>query len=193
MRYEKGHRDATRARIIEIASRRLRRDGVEAVGIASLMAEAGLTHGGFYAHFASKEDLVRAALGDAMQRGQDRLGEAAAQDGLEGIIRYYLRPRHRDEPERGCAAASLAAEVARHPEATRSTLADPVEDRVALIAECLPAGDPAERRRRAIGIFASLMGTLQLARLAPDPALSDEILAGGAAAARALAGGAGQV
>ena len=98
MRFEKGHKAATRQRIVEVASERFRKDGVAAVGIAGVMADAGLTHGGFYAHFGSKEDLVReamvAAFEGAKNRPQPELkpGESA----LERRIRSYLRPAHRD-------------------------------------------------------------------------------------------------
>src|SRR5471032_858819 len=113
MRYAKGHKEATRKQIARIASGRFRRDGVEAVGVASLMADAGLTHGGFYSHFASKEALVREANADALGKSRAALARAAARDGVEGIIRVYMRPSHRDAPERGCAFAALTSDIAR--------------------------------------------------------------------------------
>ena len=125
MRFAKGHKEETRQRIIEVASAMFRRDGVEAVGIAGLMAEAGLTHGGFYAHFRSKEDLVREAMLWAFEHSRLRRetgGDKAA--ALEELIRVYLRPAHRDAPERGCAVAALVAEIARHEAATRTVFSE---------------------------------------------------------------------
>jgi AcrR family transcriptional regulator len=189
MRYEKGHKDGTRRRIVEVAARRFRRDGVEAVGVAGLMADAGLTHGGFYSHFASKEDLVRAVVAEAFDATNASLARAAraGPDGLEAIVRAYLDPRHRDRPDRGCAAAALVAEIARHPDSTRAVFADKVAALLGLIAAQLPAGDAAAREARATAIFATMMGSLQLARAATDPARSQRILDGGIAAALALA------
>jgi TetR/AcrR family transcriptional repressor of nem operon len=183
MRYAKGHKDATRKHIVRIASERFRRDGIEAVGVAGLMAGAGLTHGGFYSHFSSKEELVRAASADALRRSRAELAEAGARDGLAGIVRAYMKPAHRDRPERGCAFAALAAEIARHPNATRSVLTEEFEGHVALIAALLPTGD----RQAAIAILAAMMGALQLARAVADKALSDQILASGERAALTLA------
>jgi TetR/AcrR family transcriptional repressor of nem operon len=186
MRFEKGHKAATRQRIVEVASERFRKDGVAAVGIAGVMADAGLTHGGFYAHFGSKEDLVREAMAAAFEstkaRPQRELkpGESA----LEQRIRSYLRPAHRDTPERGCAAAALVAEVARHDPATREAFTEALEGILGLIAEQLPEG--AARRATAIGIFGVMIGALQLARAVADPVLSDEILESGIQAALRL-------
>src|SRR5438128_752564 len=119
MRYEKGHREQTRKRVVNAASARFRAQGIEATGLASLMADAGLTHGGFYAHFRSKDDLVREAIVDAQARSRETwMNEVQAAkerggDGLEALVRWYLRAAHRDRPEAGCSVAALAPEVAR--------------------------------------------------------------------------------
>jgi len=188
MRYEQGHKEATRRRILDVASKRFRKEGGEAVGLAGLMADAGLTHGGFYAHFDSKEALFREAVTDALDRSRADLARIAERggDGLEAIIHAYLRPRHRDRPDLGCAAASLAAEVARSPEPTRAAFTERIEALIALMAGQLPAGAPAERRRVAIAIFGLMMGALQLARAVTDPDLSGQMLDSAAAAALAL-------
>src|SRR5438270_10081972 len=110
MRYAKGHKSATRQRIVEVASQRFRKEGVAAVGVTGLMSDAGLTRGGFYAHFASKEALFREAVTSALDRMRLELGRVAADGGgLEAILRTYLGSRYRDRPERGCAAALLAS------------------------------------------------------------------------------------
>jgi len=187
MRFDKGHKAATRARIVAVAAARFRRDGVAATGIAPIMEEAGLTHGGFYAHFESKEALVRESLDAALaqtRRRQEKAGEA----GLRGRLAHYLSAAHRDAPAQGCAVAALVAEIARHPEATRALLTARLEAIFARYESQLPEAVPqAARRGRAIAIFALLLGALQLARAATDAALSDKILQSGIEAAQSLA------
>lgn len=193
MRFEKGHKEQTRQRIIETASRKFRKDGVAATGIAGLMADAGLTHGGFYAHFASKEELVRAAMEEALNqtyaRRQEVLGQVApGADSLETLVRFYLRPAHRDTPERGCAAAALVSEIARHEPETRAAFTGRLQRLLDQIAGLLPPEMDAEARDSlAIGLFGTLLGCLQMARAVNDPALSTQILESGERAALALA------
>jgi TetR/AcrR family transcriptional regulator, transcriptional repressor for nem operon len=189
MRYEKGHKDATRTRIVEVASRRFRKEGVEAVGVAGLMADAGLTHGGFYSHFSSKEDLVGEAVRAAFDQTREKLEQIAlANDGgIEALIRTYMDPQHRDRPERGCAAATLAPEIARHSQVTRKAFTRSVEALLDLIAAQLPAKDELKRREAAIGIFSVMMGGLQLARTVSDKKLSNQILENAIDAALTLA------
>ena len=187
MRYEKGRKAATRKHIVEVASARFRKDGVEATGVVRLMADAGLTHGGFYSHFGSKEALIEASMVDALEQSRAQLAKAAAVDGgVAGIVRAYLRPAHRDRPDRGCAFASLAAEIARGRKATRAAMTREFNAHVDLIAAHMPGGD----RRVAIAVFSVIMGAIQLARVVADQTLSDQILESGAQAALALANGA---
>ena len=189
MRYEKGHKDATRQRIIEVASGQFRENGVAAVGLAAIMNDAGLTNGAFYAHFDSKEDLVRAVLLNALDRREETLRTALeAGTTLEQSLRDYLSARHRDNPGRGCPTAALAAEVARHPKKTRDAFTGKVSEIIALIAARLRDGSAAERRRKAAAIYGMMVGTLQLARAVNDKELSDEILQSAIDAALALAG-----
>src|SRR5882757_5753294 len=102
MRYEKGHKDATRQRIIDVASRQFREHGVAAVGLAVIMIDAGLTNGAFYAHFGSKEDLVREVLANADKRNEVWQAAAESGAGLAGAVRGYLSSKNRDNPGRGC-------------------------------------------------------------------------------------------
>ncbi|QCI63914.1 TetR/AcrR family transcriptional regulator [Phreatobacter stygius] len=193
MRYAKGRREETRQRVLDVASRRFRKDGIEAAGVAGLMADAGLTHGGFYAHFASKEALVQDAVATALTATRAHLtnavetARAAGGDGLEAIVATYLRPVHRDRPDVGCAVASLAAELARHPAETRLVLTDQVAAIITIIKAALPeefAGDAADAA--AMAIFSTMVGALQLARAVTDPGLSDRFLAAGREAALRL-------
>jgi len=189
MRYEKGHKDVTRQRIIDVASGQFRAHGVAARGLAGIMTEAGLTNGAFYAHFESKEDLVRAVLGEALGRREQTLRAAADKEaGLEVLIRDYLSPRHRDDPGRGCPTAAMVAEIARHPKKTRDAFTVKVVELIALIAAQIE-GSPPARRGNAVAIYGMMVGTLQLARAVNDKRLSDEILENGLAAALALARG----
>jgi len=183
MRYPKDHKEATRRRVLEVAAARFRKDGLDGVGVATLMGEAGLTHGGFYSHFPSKEALIAEVIGEGMNDSFERITAAAREGGVEGLIRYYLRPAHRDHPERGCAAAALGSEIGRHSTEAREVFAGKLERMVGLIAAHLPTGD----RATAQAIFATLVGTMQLARSVTDPALSDQLLKAGEKAACALA------
>ncbi len=188
MRYEKGHKDATRQRIIDVASRQFREHGVAAVGLAGIMTDAGLTNGAFYTHFKSKEDLVQAVLTNVLRRREETLRAASETDaGLETIIRDYLSPRHRDRPSGGCPTAALVAEIARHPKPTRDAFTDKVSEFISLIASQVRNGSVESRRRKAAAIYGMMVGTLQLARAVTDKQLSDEMLKSGVRAALALA------
>jgi AcrR family transcriptional regulator len=190
MRYEKGHKDTTRQRIIDVAAKQFRENGVAAVGLAGIMSDAGLTNGAFYSHFESKEDLVQTVLAHALSRREATLLAASEADvGLEATIRDYLSSRHRDRPGGGCPTAALVAEVARHPKATRDAFTDKVSTFIPLIASQIRAGSASARRRNAVAIYGMMVGTLQLARAVNDKELSDEILESGVTAALALAEG----
>jgi TetR/AcrR family transcriptional regulator, transcriptional repressor for nem operon len=189
-RYDKGHRDTTRRHIIDVASSQFRESGIAAVGLAGIMAEAGLTNGAFYTHFASKEDLVRAVLIDALERrGQRHKDNLANGVALEAMIRDYLSPRHRDRAGAGCPTAALVAEIARHPKATRDAFTEKTSEIIGLMAAQMPECPVAERRRRAIAVYATMVGALQLARAVSDRQLSEEILENAVGSALALANG----
>lgn len=187
MRYDKGHKDETRRHILDVASTQFRKSGIAAVGLAGIMSEAGLTNGAFYTHFASKEDLVREVLNDALTRREER-HKANLENGvaLETTIRDYLSTRHRDRAGTGCPTAALVAEIARHPKATRDAFTGKVADIIALMAEQITQGSAEERRRKAITIYATMVGALQLARAVNDRRLSDEILENAVEAAIAI-------
>ena len=190
MRYDKGHKDETRRHILDVASAQFRESGIAAVGLAGIMSEAGLTNGAFYTHFSSKEELVREVLMDALTRREER-HKANLESGvaLETTIRDYLSTRHRDRAGTGCPTAALVAEIARHPKATRDAFTGKVSDIIMLMAEQIRQGSAEERRRRAITIYAAMVGALQLARAVNDRQLSEEILENAVDAAVALANG----
>ncbi len=185
MRYEKGHKEATRQRIVEIAAAEFRRNGIDGIGVADVMARSGLTHGGFYSHFKSKEDLVIAALDEAASKS--RMRKIADEGGtLEELIRWYMRPEHRDAPERGCAVAALVNDVGRHSIAIRKHFTKSVERLLGVIETRLPAS-VGDRRKSAIGIFSAMMGAVQLARTVSDKELSNQIIEAGVQTALNLA------
>ncbi|MBR0647436.1 TetR/AcrR family transcriptional regulator [Plastoroseomonas hellenica] len=187
MRFEKGHRAATRRHIVDVASRRFRRDGVSAAGIAGIMGEAGLTNGAFYPHFESKEALVREALTSALADQQHRLDEERTSLDIEGAIRRYLNRVHLEDPAGGCPSAALLPEIARQPLPTRQTYEEGLRSYVSTLAALLPDAGSAASGRRATAIFGLMVGTLQLARAVPDAAQAEQILEGGVEAALHLA------
>lgn len=185
MRYDKGRKDVSRRKIMDVASERFRSDGIAASGLATIMKDAGMTNGAFYPHFASKAELVRECLAAAMDEQAGMMRQVIARDGLEGAIAAYLSPEHRDNPENGCTLAALLPELGRQPPDMRKDYTDRVLGTVDEMAAALPdqSGDP---QAAAFGVYAALIGTLQLARAVNDPILSDRILAAGAQAARAI-------
>lgn len=187
MRYEKGRKDASRSRIMEVAAERFRSDGIAASGLAGIMSEAGLTNGAFYPHFDSKAALVRESVAAALDDRAKAMQELAAAGGLEAVIAAYLSPQHRDSPGNGCALAALLPELARQPAETRALCAKNFEATARQIASVLPPRTE-NPESIAIGVYATLIGTLQLARATKGSPLSDRILAAGADSARALIG-----
>ncbi|MER9054856.1 TetR/AcrR family transcriptional regulator [Mesorhizobium sp. M0213] len=184
MRYEKGRKDASRSRIMEVAAERFRSDGIAASGLATIMSDAGLTNGAFYPHFQSKAELVRESVAAALDAQSHEVQEALAAGGPEMAIEAYLSAEHRDNPGKGCASAALLPEIARQPPETRALYAERVQSLVRQIAEALPPTE--DREGTALGMFATLIGALQLARAVEGTELSDRVLAAGADAAKAL-------
>ena len=187
MRYSKDHKQATRQRILEAAGRRFKQDGIDGAGVAAVMSDAGLTNGAFYAHFASKEDLVANVLADQL-RAQRQSFDAQPPDrtGLEAFIRSYLSPQHRDQSADGCPSAALLDEIARRPAATKRVFTDELMGVIDDIASRLDPTDAEATRTDALTLFGLLLGTLQLARALTDRDLSDQLLARGVETAMTL-------
>jgi len=188
MRYEKGRKDASRRKIMEVASERFRSDGIAASGLAAIMADAGLTNGAFYPHFKSKAELVRETLAAAIEGQSGEMREIMDAGGLETAIDAYLSPKHRDNPDKGCTFAALLPELSRQPPETRRACSERFQAMAREIAARLPASEP-DPEAAALGIYATMVGALQLARAVDGTELSDCILAAGAQAARTLARG----
>jgi TetR/AcrR family transcriptional repressor of nem operon len=178
-----------RARIVDTAARLFRQKGYDGIGVADLMKSAGLTHGGFYGHFASKEDLLAEATAHALtrsvQRWQQKAAAASPAEALANIADHYLSTTHRDQPEHGCAVTALGPDVARLGPAVRSALTAGAAGQIAVLEQCLANGtadadtaaEAAEARRQALATYAAMVGAMVLARAVDDNALSEEILA----------------
>ena len=183
MRYSREHKLETHARIVKKASVRLREKGAHGIGVADLMKEAGLTHGGFYAHFDSRETLVIEAFAYAMDRSTERWRKIAEQTSPEKrlamIVDTYLTSVHRDDPGHGCAVPSLAAEIARESPKTRKAFAAKLEQMIEMVADQIHDLPRKAARKQAAAALATMMGTLVLARIAGTGDFSDEILASG--------------
>ena len=182
MRYGKDQKQATRQRILEAAGRRFKQDGIDGAGVAAVMSDAGLTNGAFYAHFASKEDLVANVLADQLRAQRHSFAaQPAGRAGLEAFIRAYLSPQHRDQCADGCPSAALLDEIARRPAATRQVFTDELTDEIDDIATRLDPNDIEAARTNALTVFGLMVGTLQLARALTDRDLSDRLLNQGVA------------
>ncbi|HTI00745.1 MAG TPA: TetR/AcrR family transcriptional regulator [Acidisoma sp.] len=184
----------THDRIVQIASERLRAEGLAGVSVAELMKEAGLTVGGFYKHFATREDLVAEAVAAGQGNWQARMAQAASEaekPQIGELIDRYLSPKHRDAPEAGCLAATLVGEIARSGKQTRASFTEGLAKSFNLLVDRLRAagttGDDAALRAKAITVYSALIGAIGMARAVDDPALSLEIMESAAAQIKALA------
>jgi TetR/AcrR family transcriptional regulator, transcriptional repressor for nem operon len=180
MRYSQDHKQATRQRILEVAGRRFKQDGIDGSGVAAVMSDAGLTNGAFYAHFKSKEDLVANVLADQLRAQRESFDDQPSdRAGLEAFVRSYLSPEHRDQFADGCPSAALLDEIARRATDTRDVFTEEVMGVVDDIASRLDPTDVEAARADALTVFGLMIGTLQLARALTDGDLSDQLLARG--------------
>jgi len=169
-----------RERIIDAAGTLFRANGFSGIGVADIMKAAELTHGGFYGHFASKDDLAAQASRRSLARAAakwERIAAAAPEKAYAALLANYLAPTHRDDPGRGCAFASLSADAARGGKTVRAAFAEGLQPFLDVLAESIPGRSKAARRRKAVATMAALVGAVTLARAVGDQRLSDEILA----------------
>jgi len=179
MGYSKVQKAKTHERIVKLASKRFREQGLAGIGIAELMKEAGLTVGGFYKHFDSRDHLVAEAVNSAFggwKRRVDAAKSSASPVSYEELIDEYLNEAHRDNPGTGCAFSALAPEIARSDKRTRALTSEQVRNDIQLIAALYPSKDKHTARSRAILTFSALVGAMSLARAVSDEKLSREIL-----------------
>ncbi|TPQ38650.1 TetR/AcrR family transcriptional regulator [Bradyrhizobium guangdongense] len=183
MRYSREHKQETHDRIVRKASVRLREKGAHGIGVADLMKEAGLTHGGFYAHFDSREALVIEAFAYAMDRAMDNwrkmTDQVAPEKRLALIAETYLSALHRDDPGHGCSIPALGAEISRESPKTRKAFAGKLDEMIEMMADHITGVPRKAARKQAIATLATMAGTMLLARIAGNGELSDEVLKAG--------------
>lgn len=183
MRYSREHKQETHDRIVRKASVRLREKGAHGIGVADLMKEAGLTHGGFYAHFDSREALVMEAFAYAMDRSMEHwrklTDEATPEKRLALVAESYLSTLHRDNPGTGCSIPTLGAEIARESPKARKAFAGKLDEMIEQLADYIPNLPRKAARKQAIATLATMAGTMLLARIAGSSELSDEVLKAG--------------
>ena len=176
MPYKPEHKEETHRRIVGAASEEFRSHGFEGVGIARLMGGLHLTHGGFYAHFADKEELVAEASVAALDQSSQTMLAALEAGGVPALLDYYLSEDHRDHPALGCPLPALAAEVARRPSSSREAFTAKLAEVCRAIAEHMPGQTHAQKLETVSVLLAAMAGAVALARAVSDPALSGTIL-----------------
>lgn len=179
MRVTREQAEKNRAHVVDVAGAQFRAHGFDGIGVADLMKAAGLTHGGFYNNFPSKDALAVEAVTRVFAETTTRMREraAASDDPLRAAVELYLSPQHRDSPAFGCAIAALSQDAARGSTALHQAFEAGIEAYLDLITELA-----AVSRTEAMAIYATMVGALSLSRTVLDPTLSDEILASAAAA-----------
>jgi TetR/AcrR family transcriptional repressor of nem operon len=168
-----------RERIIDAAGALFRAKGFGGIGVADIMKAADLTHGGFYGHFASKDDLVAQASRRTMTRAAanwTKLVGAAPEKPYAALLKHYLSPKHRDDPGQGCAFAALGNDAARSGKIVHEAFAEGLAPLLDILAQSIPGKSKAARRRKAVAAMATLVGALTLARAVEGAPLSDEML-----------------
>jgi TetR/AcrR family transcriptional regulator, transcriptional repressor for nem operon len=170
---------AHKEQIVASAARRYRERGLDGISVADLMNEVGLTHGGFYRHFSSKDELIALAALRAVSDTITEWGKVAADatgDRLEAVVRYYLSLRHHDHPETGCLAAALGCELSRLPSSVKDAVTDGEGQIIDFLSGIAPGKTKSLRRKQAIVAFASMVGGMILARMTSNGELRHEIL-----------------
>jgi len=179
MKVSREQAQRNRERVVEAAAQLFRERGIDGIGLAELMRSVGLTHGGFYGQFGSKEELVAEACAWAFERSVEkwkRMAAAHPENAPAAIAKSYLTSRHCEEPGTGCAAATLAGDMAREGVHARQAFTQGVRDLVGVLADAGSAGDERARRQEALATFSTMVGAIVLARAVDDPKLAAELL-----------------
>jgi TetR/AcrR family transcriptional repressor of nem operon len=179
MKVSKEQAAQNRDRILETAARLFRERGFDGIGVADIMKDAGLTHGGFYGHFDSKQDLMAQACAQALAKSLDHwetAAERSPKNPLRGLVDAYLSTKHRDNPGLGCSLAALGPDAYRQGPLVRRTLTAGMRTLVDILMSALPERSKAARRRQALAAFSAMVGGLILSRAVDDADLSGEIL-----------------
>lgn len=180
MRVSKEQAAQNRQHILTAATRLFREHGIHATGVDAITKEAGLTHGGLYSQFGSKEAIAAEAIRFAVTRSKRVWQQAAKREpgtkAFRSIVEGYLSREHRDEPGQGCVVAALGADIARQPHSVREAFTKELEDVFEFLAQFMPGDDPSRRYDDAIAAFAGMTGALILARAVNDETLAERIL-----------------
>jgi TetR/AcrR family transcriptional regulator, transcriptional repressor for nem operon len=181
MRYDSEQKQRTREKVLQVAAKAIRSEGPDRIGVAAVMAEAGLTHGGFYAHFKSKDDLVAAAIGqmfdEARARREQEMGDRGPAEALSAYIDFYLSKKHRDARDRGCPTATLCSDLPRLTDEAREVFAAGTQRITRVLQEKLSELGREHAEAEARSMMAELIGALTLARIEPSVTRSNAILA----------------
>ncbi|HST09315.1 MAG TPA: TetR/AcrR family transcriptional regulator [Terriglobales bacterium] len=180
MRYEPEHKTRTRDRIVRNAARKLRAEGLSGPGVASVMKASGLTVGGFYKHFRSKDELLADAIAQAFsdsEKAYSSLQNVPREDRWKKIVRLYLSPEHCDHPDTGCPVAALAPEIARAKFGVRKRISNVMKERTERWLDFMPGVTASEREQNFWVIFSAMAGAVSIARLLTEPADRQKVLA----------------
>lgn len=180
MRYQADHKATTHRRILKNAARRLRAEGLNGPGVATLMKASGLTVGGFYKHFRDKEELLAEAVEEGFSEFGERvfavLEQIPPEDRWKAMVRWYLSPEHCQHPDHGCPIAALAPEIARAAPAVRKKVAGLMKARRARMLKFMPGATASEKEKNFNAIFTAMAGAVAVARIFPDPRERERLL-----------------
>jgi TetR/AcrR family transcriptional repressor of nem operon len=181
MRYRPEHKVEVHQKIVKDASRRVRAEGLNGAGVAAVMRDTGLTHGGFYKHFGSKDELLLESLGEAFREIADRLAQVAKEakpaTAWKAIVKAYLSLEYCDHAERGCPMTALTPELARvDKKMTGQIFAELVNYKERMVP-FMPGRRTADKERAFFAIFSTMIGAIQIARMLPEPAMREKVLA----------------
>ena len=180
MRYRPEHKDEVHQKIVKDASRRVRAEGLSGAAVSTVMRDAGLTHGGFYKHFESKDELLVEALSEGFREIEDRLAqtaeEAGPEKGWKAIVKSYLSLENCDHAERGCPLVTLAPDLARADKAMKPRILGELMQYKSRMLPFMPGHRTADKERAFFSIFSTMIGAVEIARILPEPAMREKVL-----------------
>lgn len=181
MRYRPEHKAKVHQKIVKDASRRVRTEGLNGAAVAAVMRDTGLTHGGFYKHFRSKDDLLLESLHEAFREIGDTLVGATEQSqpgaAWEAIIKTYLNPEYCEHAEHGCPLTALAPDLARVDKSMRGQVLSELVSYKDRLLPFMPGRRTADKERAFFAIFSTMIGAVEIARMLPEPAMREKVLA----------------
>jgi TetR/AcrR family transcriptional regulator, transcriptional repressor for nem operon len=181
MRYRPEHKVETHQKIVKDASRRVRAEGVTGAAVSAVMRDAGLTHGGFYKHFGSKDELLMESLSEAFQETAESLAHTGEQSRPEtawkAIVKTYLSLEYCDDVEHGCPLTALAPELARAGKAMKPQIFEELKKYKSRMVPFMPGQRTADKERAFFSIFSTMVGAIEIARMLPEPAMQEKVLA----------------